>query len=144
MTGKRRIMVVDDETIVGKRLKRLFEKSGFDVEIFTESSAAVENIKKKTFDIIITDLRMEGIDGIEILETAKEINPDIQVIIITGCVRRKRRVEALEKGALDFITKPFKIADLKKAVQKAEIKLMKKRDTETPSIKKHTSPKPTQ
>jgi DNA-binding NtrC family response regulator len=125
MNNKLRIMVVDDEPIVGKRLKRLFEKAGYDVETFTESSTAAEKIEKSHFDIIITDLKMEVVDGIKILEIAKKKNPDTQVIIITGYSRRYTSSEAIDKGALEFITKPFRIDDLKKAVQKAEKELIK-------------------
>lgn len=125
MNDKLRIMVIDDEPIVGKRLKRTLEKAGYDVETFTKSSAAIEAIKKTAFDIIVTDLKMEGIDGIDILETAKRKNPDTQVIIITGYSRRYTAADAINKGALDFITKPFKIDDLKQAIKRAEMKLLK-------------------
>lgn len=129
MSDKPRIMVIDDEPIVGKRLKRLFEKEGYDVETFTESSIAAEAIVNKTFDIIITDLKMEGFDGIDILEAAKKKNRDTQVIIITGYSTRYTAVDAIHKGALDFITKPFKIDDLKQAVRKAEMELNKNKET---------------
>lgn len=131
MNSKLLIMIIDDEPIVGKKLKIFFEKTGYDVETFTESAAAAEAIENKTFDIIVTDLKMEGFDGIDILEIAKRENPDTQVIIVTGYSRRDTAVEAIKKGAFDFITKPFKINDLKQVVKSAEMELIKIKDAET-------------
>lgn len=123
MSDKTRLMVIDDEPIVGKRLKQLFERAGYDVESFTEGSTAIKEMEKNRFDIIITDLKMEGIDGLKILETAKQVNPDIKVIIITGFARRATAKEILDRGAFEFITKPFKIDELKQVVRKAEMEL---------------------
>ncbi len=119
-------MVVDDEPIVGKRLKRLLEKDGYDVEIFTRGSIALEEFKQKHFDIIITDLKMGRVDGMKILETAKKKNPDTKVIIITGFGRMETATEAFNKGAFEFIIKPFKFEELKQVVKKAETELIKK------------------
>ncbi len=125
MNYRFRIMIIDDEPIVGKRLKRLLEKDGYDVEVFTRGSIAVEELAKKTFDIIITDLKMGRVDGIRIMETAREINPDTKVIIITGLSKVEIANEALNKGAFDFIMKPFKIEEIKQIIRKAEMELMK-------------------
>jgi DNA-binding NtrC family response regulator len=116
-------MIVDDEPIVGKRLKRLLEKEGYDVEIFTEGEIAIRELEKKNFEIIITDLKMEKIDGIKLLEAAKEKNPDTKVIIITGYGKMETATEAFNKGAFDFIIKPFKVAELKQVIEKAEKEL---------------------
>ena len=113
-------MVIDDEPIVGKRLKQLLEKTGYIVEAFTESSTAVEELEKTHFDIIVTDLKMDGIDGMKILEIARKKNPDTKVIIITGFSKMETATEAFNKGAFDFIVKPFKIEELKQVIQKAE------------------------
>ncbi|OGL47075.1 MAG: histidine kinase [Candidatus Schekmanbacteria bacterium RBG_16_38_10] len=123
MTVKLRLMVIDDEPIVGKRLKQLLEKTGYIVEAFTESSTAVEELEKTHFDIIVTDLKMDGIDGMKILEIARKKNPDTKVIIITGFSKMETAAEAFNKGAFDFIVKPFKIEELKQVIQKAEIEL---------------------
>jgi DNA-binding NtrC family response regulator len=121
-------MVIDDEPIVGNRLKRMLEKEGYAVEKYTEGSTALEALKKQHFDIIITDLKMEGIDGMNILETAKEINPHIKTIIITGFGTKKTAKEALNHGAYSFISKPFKIQELKQVIKKAESELMKNKN----------------
>ncbi|GBE06596.1 MAG TPA: response regulator [Nitrospirae bacterium] len=119
-------MVVDDEPIVGKRLKRLFKKEGYEVEAFTRSASAIMELDKKTFDIIITDLKMEGVDGLKLLKIARGKNPSVKVIIITGYGRKSIAKEAINKGAFDFITKPFKVNDLKQSVRKAERELRHK------------------
>jgi len=112
-------MIIDDEPIVGKRLQRLLEKEGYYIKTFTEGTAAIEELEKRPFDIIITDLKMENIDGMKILNIAKRINSDTKVIIITGFAQTETADEALDKGAFDFIIKPFKIEDLKDVVRRA-------------------------
>ncbi len=131
MNTKLRIMIVDDEPIVGKRLKRLLEKDGYEVDTFTRGSIAIEELRQKHFDIIITDLKMGRIDGMKILETAGKKNPDTKVIIISGLSNTEIATKALNKGAFGFIIKPFKIEELKQVIQKAEMELMKNKDTET-------------
>ncbi len=128
MGNKLRLMVIDDEPIVGKRLKQSLERAGYDVETFTEGSTAIEELEKKPFDIIVTDLKMEGIDGMKILEIAREKNPDTKVIIITGFGSRATASEALNKGVFDFITKPFKMDMLKQVIRKAEMELAKNKN----------------
>lgn len=115
-----RIMVIDDEPIVGKRIKRLFEKEGYEVATFTDGGTALNELGRGHFDIVITDLKMEGIDGLKVLETVKEKYHDTKVIIITGVGKWLTATEVFEKGAFDFIIKPFKIEELKNAVQRAE------------------------
>jgi len=78
---KTRVLVIDDEPIVCKRLKLTLEKMGFEVETFIDSVKALERLKEVDFDIIVTDLKMEVIDGIEILETAKQKNPKTRSLL---------------------------------------------------------------
>ncbi|HBH61567.1 MAG TPA: response regulator [Nitrospiraceae bacterium] len=119
MENNIRIMVVDDEPIVGKRLKQTLEKDGYVVEAFTDSLIATNEFEKNPFDIIITDLKMEKIDGMNILENVKRKNPDTKVIIITGVGKWLTATEAFEKGAFDFIIKPFKLDEIRDVVQRA-------------------------
>jgi len=125
MENNIRIMVVDDEPIVGKRLKLALERDGYAVEAFTDSLIATKEFEKTPFDIIITDLKMEKIDGMNILENVKERNPDTKVIMITGVGKWLTATEAFEKGAFDFIIKPFKIDEIRDAVQRAVKDLLK-------------------
>jgi len=117
------VMVLDDEPIVGKRLKPALEKSGFTVECFEAPAAAMARLAEKHFDIVVTDLRMEGMDGIQILEHIMTNCERTRVILITGYATVEVAREALVKGAFDFISKPFKPRDLRAVVNKAALSL---------------------
>jgi CheY-like chemotaxis protein len=117
------VMVLDDEPIVGKRLKPALEKSGFVVECFEDPAGALARLQEKEFDIVVTDLRMEGMDGIQILEHVMGHCEHTRVILITGYATVEVAREALVKGAFDFISKPFKPQDLRAVVNKAALSL---------------------
>lgn len=119
MSGKFSVMVIDDEPIVGKRLKPALEKSGYDVEIYETGASALKRIDEKDFDIVVTDVRMDEVDGMDILASVTEKAPRTKVIIITGYATIEMAREALAKGAFDFIAKPFKPDDLRETIQKA-------------------------
>jgi DNA-binding NtrC family response regulator len=116
---KIQIMVLDDEEIVGKRLKTALEKSNFEVEIFQESPKAVARIAEKEFDIVVTDVRMDEIGGMEVLERVLERSARTKVILITGYATVEVAREALTRGAFDFIAKPFKPDALRDVIFKA-------------------------
>ncbi|WDN87629.1 hypothetical protein BuS5_00597 [Desulfosarcina sp. BuS5] len=120
---KLKIMVIDDESIVGKRLKSALEKSGDIVETFEDGESALACFDEKPFDIVVTDIRMEKIDGIEILERVLSKSSSTKVIIITGYATVEVAREALSKGAFDFIAKPFKPADLRAIIKRASKEL---------------------
>jgi len=113
------IMLVDDEPIVGKRLKPALAKYGLDVEVFEDAGLALKRLKEKEFDIVVTDVRMEDVDGIQVLEAVLAQSERTKVIIITGYATVEIAREALVKGAFDFIAKPFKPGDLRAAIDKA-------------------------
>lgn len=113
------VLVLDDEPIVCKRLKPALEKSGYDVDIFENPSEAMKSIDEKEYDIVVTDIRMEDIDGIQVMEHALSQSARTKVIIITGYATVEMAREALAKGAFDFIAKPFKPDDLRVVIAKA-------------------------
>jgi len=119
---KTRILILDDEPIVCKRLKPAFEKLGYEVEVFTKSSEAMDRIQEQEFDIVITDLKMEGVDGMQFLTAVKEKSPDTEVIVITGFATMETAKESFQKGVFDFVAKPFKISEIREVVKKAEKK----------------------
>ena len=119
MTEKLRIMVVDDENIVGKRLKPALEKTGDIVETFEDPQKALERFDEQPFDIVVTDVRMDEIDGIEVLERILAKSDKTKVIIITGYATVEVAREAMTKGAFDFIAKPFKPNDLRTIINRA-------------------------
>jgi CheY-like chemotaxis protein len=120
---KLRVMIVDDEPIVGKRLSPALEKHGFEVEAFVDPREALARLKEQTFDIVVTDLRMEEVDGIGVLEHVMSSCPRTRVILITGYATVEVAREALVKGAFDFIAKPFKPKELRAVINKAALSL---------------------
>jgi DNA-binding NtrC family response regulator len=120
---KTQILILDDEPIVWKRLKPALEKAGYEVEAFTLSSKAMKRVREKDFDIVITDLKMEGIDGMEFLSEVKSRSPRTEVIVITGFATMETAKESFQKGVFDFVAKPFKRGELLEIVKKAEAKL---------------------
>jgi DNA-binding NtrC family response regulator len=123
MDKKLHIMIIDDEPIVGKRLKQALQKFGIDVEVFEDSEIALNRLNDKNFDIVVTDIRMDKVDGIQILENVLEHGDHTKVIIITGYATIEVAQEALTKGAFDFIAKPFKPDDLRSVINKAALSL---------------------
>jgi len=114
-----RLLVVDDEPIVGKRLKQVFGKIGFEIETYTDSAAALAAIAEKPFDIVVTDLKMEGIDGIEVLKRVRTMNPKTRVIIITGYASPDTAELAQQEGVFAFLAKPFRLDELKQVIYRA-------------------------
>jgi DNA-binding NtrC family response regulator len=119
MEKKVQILILDDEPIVGKRLGPALAKMGCEVESFEDPKKALQRIEEKVFDIVVTDIRMEEIDGIEVLEKVKARSDHTKVIMITGYATVEVAREALGKGAFDFIAKPFKPNDLREVVSRA-------------------------
>ena len=117
---KRRMLILDDEPIVVKRLKPAFQKAGYDVSIFTDSAEALADFEANPAGIVITDLKMEGIDGIGFLERIKAISPDVGVIVITGFATLETAKKSFHKGAFDFVAKPFKLSDILDVVNRLE------------------------
>jgi DNA-binding NtrC family response regulator len=113
------VMVLDDEPIVGERLKPVLEKEGFTVEVYTDSVQALERLKQKTFSVLVTDMKMRGPSGMDVLRFVKEAASPTQVIVITGYATIETSHEARALGACHFIAKPFKMKDLAKLVVQA-------------------------
>ena len=117
------ILILDDEPIVCKRLKSALEKRGYEVEIFFRSSEAFKRIAERDFDIVITDLKMEGLDGMTFLTEVKKRSPRTEVIVITGFATMETAKESFQKGVFDFLAKPFKLGEIQDAVERAEKKI---------------------
>ena len=113
------ILILDDEPVVGQRLKPALEKEGHLVEIFVNPYRALERVNEKEFDIVVTDIRMEDIDGIQILERVRTLSERTKVVMITGYATIEVARESLAKGAFDFIAKPFKLGEIRAVIQKA-------------------------
>ncbi len=109
---KHTILVVDDEEIILETLGSDLQKKGYDVTLAENGEKAVEKLKVNNYDVTITDLMMEGIDGIEVLKNAKESNPDAKVIILTGYGSIETAIGAVQHGASDYILKPYNKTDM--------------------------------
>lgn len=123
MTRVLDVLVLDDEPIVTSRVKPTLEKAGYNVEALTDSKMAMERIKKKRFDIIITDFKMKQFSGLDLLVLQKKLWLDTEVIIITGYATMETAKKALQSGGYDFISKPFKLNELRDVVNQAASKL---------------------
>ena len=116
---KSRILVVDDEAVVREGVRRILENDRYSVESCSSGRAALDLMQIKDFDMVITDLKMPGMSGLEVLKTIKILQPEIPVIIITGYSTVDTAVEAMKNGAIDYIAKPFTPDQLLEKVGKA-------------------------
>ncbi|MHB8842861.1 MAG: response regulator [Candidatus Aquicultor sp.] len=112
------VMVLDDEPIVGERLQPVLEKEGYAVEVFTDSRKALTRLEEKKFQVLVTDLKMSGPSGLDVLKFLKDQAMETKAIVITGyaTIERAREAEILDA---EFVTKPFKLEQIVKLVDKA-------------------------
>jgi len=122
------ILAVDDEVVNRENIAYVLEKDGFQVETADNGIEAVDKLRAKRFDLVITDLRMTNMDGLQLMETVKEIQPDAEVIIVTGYATVNSAVDAMLKGAFYYLPKPLKIDKLRNLVKKALEKAMLRRE----------------
>ncbi|BBO93241.1 endopeptidase La [Desulfosarcina ovata] len=113
------MLVVDDEKTTRMNLMHVLTKEGYAVETAADGLEAIRLLEKQAFDIVITDLKMEQADGMQVLETAKQKNPDTEVIIITGYATVATAVSAMQKGSYHFLAKPLKLDEIRTTVAKA-------------------------
>ena len=114
-----RIMVIDDEKIVGDMAKMSLENEGYKVETFINAEPALARLKEEKFDVVVTDYKMKGIDGMEVLRTVKSLYPETKVIMITAFANLDTAIEALRGDVHDFFPKPVKIKELKASIGRA-------------------------
>jgi DNA-binding NtrC family response regulator len=110
---------VDDEADMVETCRKILERKSYAVTVATDSQRALEEIRQQPFDVVIADLRMPGLDGIEILREAKRVNQDAAVIIITAYATIETALKAVREGAFDYIPKPFSMEQLEVAVERS-------------------------
>ncbi len=115
---KPKILIVDDEPDICKALEFLLNREGYAVTAVNSGEDAIEKIKAENFDVVITDLKMGKVDGMTVLEKSKETAPDMPVIIMTAFASIESAVEAMKKGATDYIVKPFLNEEIKLTIKK--------------------------
>lgn len=105
--GRLNVLVVDDEAVIRDGLLRILDGERFAVETCRSGHIAIELMQQKEFELIITDLKMPGMNGIEVLKAVKALQPDVPVIMITGYATVDTAVDAMRNGAVDYVAKPF-------------------------------------
>jgi DNA-binding NtrC family response regulator len=113
------LLIVDDEAIARENLEFILKKEGYDIVALESGLKALEELEKSEFDLVLTDLRMQQVDGLQVLERAKELAPDTEVIMITGYATVSSAVEAMQKGAYHYLAKPYKIDEVRIVVRQA-------------------------
>ncbi|MEK6672273.1 MAG: sigma-54 dependent transcriptional regulator, partial [Nitrospirota bacterium] len=113
-----RILIVDDDQNTCNLLKRLLHQEGFEVTAENSPSNAVKSFRGNSFDLVITDFYMPEMNGMELLEEVKKFNADIDVIVMTAFASVDNAVEAMRKGAYDYIVKPFQNDDIVLSVRR--------------------------
>ena len=129
MSDKARVLVVDDEMDIRDGCERVLTRAGYEVVKSDTGEKAVGLFKPGAFDIVLLDLKMPGMDGMDVLERIKEIDEDVLVVIITGYATVETAVEALKMGAYDLLPKPFQIDHLRIVVGRAWDRLSLTRET---------------
>lgn len=119
LSRKNTILVVDDEQITRMNLEHVLSKEGYEVSTADGGTQALEFLKKNTMDLVITDLKMDKIDGMALLERIKASSPSTEVIIISGYATVLTAVDAIKRGSFHFIPKPLKLDDIRETVKKA-------------------------
>ena len=114
-----KILIVDDEFAARDSLTKWFQLDGYKVDAAEDAYKALELLEKKPFDIVLLDIKMPGMDGLELQERIREIDPDIIVIIITAFASVETAIRAIKAGAYDYVTKPFDPDDLEHIIENA-------------------------
>ncbi len=113
------VLIIDDESIVCERLKEFLESKSLYVETFTDSEKAIERLNEKQFDVVVTDYKMAGKTGMDVLLSVKENSPETQVIMITAYATIEKIRGAETVGVFEFINKPFKMSSMYKLITRA-------------------------
>lgn len=114
-----RLLIVEDEDTLCESLKRVFAKEGYEVDIALSAEEALSLLEEKTYHLIITDIVLPGISGIELLERCRTRDPAQKIIVMTAYASLETSVEALKAGACDFVVKPLMHEEIIGAVRRA-------------------------
>lgn len=120
--AKETILVVEDEDMARKNMEHILKKEGYDVIAVNSGTKALELLKSRTLDLVITDLKMERVDGMEVLKKSRRLQPYTEVVMITGYATVDNAVKAMKEGAYYYIAKPYKIDEIRKVAQEALLK----------------------
>ncbi|MCP4908407.1 MAG: response regulator [bacterium] len=116
--SKARILAVDDQRYFRELIEGLLDDEGYDVQTVSSADEALHILEREDFDIVITDLVMPGMEGVELVRRIRERRPDQQVVMVTGVIDVKTAVDAMKQGATDYILKPFDRVELVESIEK--------------------------
>jgi DNA-binding NtrC family response regulator len=119
MDSHERVLVVDDEKNVRVLFERVLSKEGYQVECAASGAEAIDKLAKHSFDVVVTDLKMDGIDGFDLIKKGKRERRDLPFVLISGYGTSQTASLAAKEGADVFLAKPIDLVDLKTAVKKA-------------------------
>lgn len=128
---KPRILVVDDEEIARDNLTHVLQRDGFDVASAASGAEALEILSRSRIKLLLTDLRMGGMDGLALMKQAREKQPNLEVVVITAHASTESAVDAMRAGAFYYIEKPFRLPDVRKIVREALEKVTLKEENAT-------------
>lgn len=117
--GRHRLLLVDDERAFGAVLSKRLTKRGFDVTLAYSGTQAIQTLRAHEFDVAILDLKMEDMDGIEVLKIFIKMDPDLPVVMLTGHGSEQSAREGIACGAFDYLTKPYELEDLLEKLKEA-------------------------
>ena len=119
MAGRPRVLVVDDEATIRDLLSKTLALAEYDVDMASDGRAALERLRIIPYDLLITDLKMPGVDGLTVIREARRLKADLPVIIITGFSNEASAIEAVNLGVSGYLTKPFRVPRVLAAASKA-------------------------
>ena len=114
-----RVLVVDDEAPICRSVEKILAKEGIATRSALDGTAALKIMEAESFDVVVTDLKMGSLGGLEVLRRVRETNPDAVVVVMTGYASVASAVEVLKSGAFDYLPKPFTPAELRAVVRQA-------------------------
>ncbi|MCU0641250.1 MAG: response regulator [Candidatus Margulisbacteria bacterium] len=118
MADNVRIMVIDDEPSVLESFKMILKIKDYDVTTFPDGPSALAGLKKGQFDLVFCDLKLPGMDGLEILKKVKEVDPEVEFIIVTAYATESSHANAITLGALEYLRKPFLMEEIYELVER--------------------------
>jgi putative two-component system response regulator len=117
--GRTRVLVVDDEALIVQAIARFLRTRGYDVETALSGDAALERLEVESFALMLLDVRMPGLSGVEVVSKALAVDEDVAVMMLTGVNDAPTATDALSRGALDYLLKPVELTDLEQAIERA-------------------------
>ncbi len=118
MAGTSRILVVDDEDALRTVLSSELSGAGYEVGIATDGDEAITEVQNKKYDLVLLDIKMQRVDGFEVLKFVKKNYPSVKVIMLTGFADLKNAIESKKLGAEDFVSKPYDLVDLLTTIER--------------------------